>query len=57
MSNDPDDNRLSNVRGGATIAFPFKKGHALRVAGSTSLRTAAGGRYNSYLVAYSKAWR
>jgi hypothetical protein len=57
VSGNSNDDRLSNVRGGATVAFPLKNGHALRVAGSTSLRTASGGRYNSYLVAYSKAWR
>jgi hypothetical protein len=57
VSGDANDDRLSNVRGGATIVFPLKKGHALRLAGSTSLLTASGGRYNSYLLAYSRAWR
>jgi hypothetical protein len=57
ISGDRKDDRLSNVRGGATVAFPLKKGHAIRFAGSTSLTTASGGSYDSYLLSYAKAWR
>jgi len=57
VSGDSKDDRLSNMRGGVTIAFPLKKGHLLRFAGSTSLTTDSGGRYDSFLLAYAKTWR
>ncbi len=57
IAGERNDDRLRNSRLGATIVFPFKKGHALRFAGSTSIKTDAGGSYNSFLIAYLKAWR
>jgi hypothetical protein len=57
VEGESQDDRQRNIRGGITIAFPLKRGHLLRFAGSTSLKTAAGGKYNSYLLAYAKAWR
>jgi len=57
VSGDRRDDRLSNARLGATVVFPFEGSHALRLAGSTSVKTTSGGSYDSFLIAYSKAWR
>jgi len=51
------DDLQRNSRIGLTVAVPVAKGHAVKIAASTSLVTETGGDYSSLLLAYQKAWR
>lgn len=50
------DDGQENSRIGATFVFPFKRGHALRIAGSVPLKTSAGGDFDTLTVAYAYIW-
>lgn len=49
--------RQKNSRIGATLLFPFKRRHALRVGFNTGLATEFGGDFSSVTVGYQVAWR
>jgi hypothetical protein len=48
--------RQQNSRIGATVVFPFKGRHAIRVGVSTGLSTKSGGDYDSLSLGYLYAW-
>ena len=49
--------RLQNSRIGATVAFAFKGGHAIRVAISTKIVTESGGDFENFSLNYFYVWR
>jgi hypothetical protein len=46
-----------NSRVGATVVFPLKKWHAIRVAVSTGIVTEFGGDFENFSLNYAFAWR
>ena len=50
------DDEQENSRIGATLVWPFKRGHALRVAGSAPMSTSAGADFNTITIAYAYIW-
>jgi hypothetical protein len=51
------DDRQENSRVGATMVFPFKKQHAIRIAYSTGISTRSGGDFDNLSLNYIYAWR
>jgi hypothetical protein len=51
----PDLQRNSRI--GATVVFPFKRRHAIRVSISTEIVTESGGDFQAYSLNYAYAWR
>jgi hypothetical protein len=51
------DDDQENSRIGATLVWPIKRGHALRIAGSVPLKTAAGGDFDTVTIAYALLWQ
>lgn len=49
--------RQQNSRIGATMVFPFKKGHAIRIAYSTEIATESGGDFENFSLNYAYVWR
>jgi hypothetical protein len=45
-----------NSRIGATLLFPVTTRHAIRVSASTGITTRTGGDYNTFSLAYARAW-
>lgn len=45
-----------NSRIGATLLFPVTTRHAIRVSASTGIATKTGGDYNTFSLAYARAW-
>jgi len=45
-----------NSRIGATLLFPVRGHHAIRVSASTGITTRTGGDYNTFSIAYARAW-
>ncbi len=50
------DDRQENSRIGATLLWPFKRQHALRIAASVPLSTQRGGDFDTLTVAYAYVW-
>ena len=50
------DDRQENSRVGATMLWPFKRKHALRISGSIPLTTSAGGDFDTVTIAYAYVW-
>ena len=50
------DDRQENSRIGATMLWPFKRKHALRISGSIPLTTSAGGDFDTVTIAYAYVW-
>ena len=50
------DDRQEKSRIGATILWPFKRHHALRISGSVPLTTSAGGDFDTITVSYAYVW-
>ncbi len=51
------DDRQENSRIGATMVWPFKRSHALRISASTGISTSAGGDFTTFTIAYAYAWQ
>lgn len=51
------DDRQQNSRLGATVVWPFKRSHALRMSASTGVSTSAGGDFDTFTAAYAYAWQ
>ncbi len=51
------DDRQENSRVGATLAWPFKRSHAIRMSASTGISTNAGGDFDTVTIAYAYAWQ
>ncbi len=51
------DDRQENTRIGATLVWPFARGHALRMSGSTGVSTRSGGDFDTVTIAYVWVWR
>jgi hypothetical protein len=49
------NDRQENSRAGATLVWPFKRSHALRMSASTGISTSAGGDFSSFTIAYAYA--
>jgi len=45
-----------NSRIGATVVFPFKRGHAIRLAYSTGIVTESGGDFENFSLNYIRLW-
>ncbi len=50
------DDRQENSRIGATLLWPFRRGHALRMSASTGISTNAGGEFDTVTIAYLRVW-
>ncbi len=51
------DDRQENSRIGATMVWPFKRSHAIRMSASTGISTDAGGDFDTVTIAYAYAWQ
>ncbi len=51
------DDRQENSRIGATMVWPFKRSHAIRMSASTGISTNAGGDFDTVTIAYAYAWQ
>ena len=51
------DDRQENSRIGATMVWPFKRSHAIRMSASTGISTSAGGDFDTVTIAYAYAWQ
>lgn len=51
------DDRQENSRMGATLVWPFRRGHALRLSASTGISTHVGGEFDTVTIAYFRVWR
>ncbi len=49
--------RQENSRIGATMGWPFKRSHAIRMSASTGISTNAGGDFDTVTIAYAYAWQ
>jgi hypothetical protein len=56
LAGEPTETLQRNSRLGATLMFPFKRGHAIKAGYSTGFVTRTGGNWNRFVLSYLYAW-